>query len=324
MPYEQLAIIDFTDDDAEADRRADHFRDRDPYPDVPRALLSKENVSDYVRVTGMLCPFYPTQDRLKAASYEAWPKRFIRWDERGRKIVHEIDLAAYEANGYLLPANSITFVQIESKIRLPNYMALRFNLRITHVHRGLLLGTGPLVDPGFCGELLIPLHNLTSDDYVMRGGVIWIEFTKTSQDTKPPEDFNRKKNVGFETYFERASKNNPIQSSIPKAIIEAQRSAGDARKDARSALRANRFFASLGFLALLGMIFAAANFGISLEKDSGEARREADLAYAQAQRNNTDVDSLRRDLQAARQSLSDMQASVQTLRQEVDALKQRP
>ena len=50
------------------------------------------------------------------------------------------------------------------------------------MHRGLLLGTGPLVDPGFHGRLLIPLHNLTSDEYTIRGdeGLIWMEFTKTS------------------------------------------------------------------------------------------------------------------------------------------------
>ena len=53
-------------------------------------------------------------------------------------------------------------------MRLPNYIAVQFNLRITHVHRGLLLGTGPLVDPGFHGKILIPLHNLTSEKYIIR------------------------------------------------------------------------------------------------------------------------------------------------------------
>ena len=50
------------------------------------------------------------------------------------------------------------------------------------MHRGLLVGTGPLVDPGFRGKLLIPLHNLTLDAYEIRGdeGLIWVEFTKTS------------------------------------------------------------------------------------------------------------------------------------------------
>ena len=96
----------------------------------------------------------------------------------GRKIITDVK----EGDTYKLLENSITFVQIESKIRLPEYIALRFNLRIKHVHRGLLLGTGPLVDPGFAGELLIPLHNLTSKKYEIsvEEGIIWIEFTKTS------------------------------------------------------------------------------------------------------------------------------------------------
>ncbi len=28
------------------------------------------------------------------------------------------------------------------------------------VYKGLLLGTGPIVDPGFVGKLYIPLHKL--------------------------------------------------------------------------------------------------------------------------------------------------------------------
>jgi hypothetical protein len=89
----------------------------------------------------------------------------------------------------VLPANPITFVQVEPEFRLPNYIALRFNLRITHVHRGLLLGTGPLVDPGFRGKLLIPMHNLTASDYELatKEALIWIEFTKTTYNCEPIE-----------------------------------------------------------------------------------------------------------------------------------------
>lgn len=50
------------------------------------------------------------------------------------------------------------------------------------MHRGLLLGTGPIVDPGYWGKLCIPLHNLTDEDHriLQHEGLIWIEFTKTS------------------------------------------------------------------------------------------------------------------------------------------------
>jgi deoxycytidine triphosphate deaminase len=306
-----------TNDDEEAERRASDWRDLDPFGDnIPKALLSKEHIRDYVRVTGMLCPFFPDEDgRLKAASYEAWPSRFIRWNEAGQKLIDNVDIEDYKINGYELKENSITFMQIESKIRLPNYIALRFNLSITHVHRGLLLGTGPLVDPGFSGNLLIPLHNLTSAPYRIKRGVIWIEFTKTSAESTPPVDFERRKrDVNFETYFERASGNNPIQSSIPLAVKDAQKSASEAKADARRAVRTNFFFASVGFLALLGMIIAAANFGISVLRDATQVRQDTGQNMAEIRRLNSEAE-------ATRAALDSTERQLQDLRQQMDKLR---
>ena len=154
---------------------------------------------------------------------------------------------------------------------MPRYIAARFNLRIKHVHRGLLVGTGPLVDPGFRGPLLIPLHNLTVDPYRMRGdeGLIWVEFTKTSfipeaddsgtvRALKEWED--RKNNQSPAYYFERANGNRPIRSSIPEAIREikdlsalSQKSAAEANVAAQSAARSNRRYTQFGGLALIGL-----------------------------------------------------------------------
>jgi hypothetical protein len=50
--------------DEEAEQRADRWVTKDPFHDViPRALLSASDIYDYVRVTGMVHPFYP--ERLK-------------------------------------------------------------------------------------------------------------------------------------------------------------------------------------------------------------------------------------------------------------------
>lgn len=323
MPQD-LANYQLTNDHAVAEERAREWRDRDPFGDtIPAALLSKDHIREYVRVTGMLCPFYPDESgRLKAASYEAWPIRFIRWNEDGQRIVHEISRNEYEINGYELKENSITFMQIESKIRLPNYIALRFNLSITHVHRGLLLGTGPLVDPGFSGDLLIPLHNLTSAPYRIRRGVIWFEFTKTSAISTPPPDFEkRKRDVGWETYFERASGNNPIQSSIPLAVRDAQLSASQAKADARKAARTNLFFASIGFLAILGMIIAAANFGVSVIRDVSQVSKEAGQNMAETRRLSTESDVMRKDLDETKRQLQEIQPRLQDLRQQLEQFR---
>src|SRR5271169_6355237 len=140
----------------------------------------------------------------------------------GNRIERDIN----EHDTFELLPNTISYIQIEPKIRLPDYIAIRFNLRITHVHRGLLLGTGPLIDPGFSGDILIPLHNLTSGSYRIRGneGLIWIEFTKTAPEIvrkaspryarrgtfHPIEPYKTDKPIDY--YFQRANDLQPIRS----------------------------------------------------------------------------------------------------------------
>jgi len=282
-PYD----YDFATTDDEAKRRADFFKDLDPFPHLPAALLSSEHVSDYVRVTGLIHPFDRAEGRLKPASYEARAQRFIRWDDDGRKIITDVK----DGDEYELPENSIVYVQMESKIRLPDYIALRFNLRIKHVHRGLLLGTGPLVDPGFGGDLLIPLHNLTSKRYVIKvdEGIIWIEFTKTSHnEEKWPARMGKftpiqhhKTDVPFSTYFERANQNNPIQSSIPSAVKDARELARSADVSAKKAVRTNRLYASIGVLAIAGLMIGLASLAISIVRDAAQASSEARRALGE-------------------------------------------
>ena len=57
--------------------------------------------------------------------------------------------------------NSIVYVSTYEKLDLPYYMVARFNLRVKWVYRGILLGTGPQVEPGYSGYLSCPLYNLT-------------------------------------------------------------------------------------------------------------------------------------------------------------------
>src|SRR5712692_4575301 len=57
--------------------------------------------------------------------------------------------------------NSIVYVSTLEKLDLPHYIAARFNLRVKWVYKGILLGTGPQVEPGYRGYLSCPLYNLT-------------------------------------------------------------------------------------------------------------------------------------------------------------------
>ena len=254
----------------EAEQRADKFKDKDPFPSIPRALLSSAEIHDYVQVTGMLYPFH--DESLNAASYEAHlGERFIMWDGAGNYK----DRTMEKGKPCTLPANSITFLQVEPKFRLPNYIALRFNLRITHVHRGLLLGTGPLIDPGFRGELLIPVHNLTSSDYDIdtEKALIWIESTKTTFCIKPREEEPTKPRQFLEfpkdkrylrpaVYLFKANRKEAIRSSIPLAIYKSSEDARAAQECAtvanESAKKAESTIRFIGISATVAIVVALA------------------------------------------------------------------
>lgn len=151
----------------------------DPFPKIPPSLLSADHIKQYVMATGAISPFDPSEENglLKKATYEG------RIGDSAYEYNDREELVSLpKENDLLIRANSIVFVECDLDFRLPNFLALRFNLQIRHVHRGLLLGTGPIIDPGYWGKLCIPLHNLTNEDYSIprSEGLIWIEFTKTS------------------------------------------------------------------------------------------------------------------------------------------------
>lgn len=83
---------------------------------------------------------------------------------------------------FLMRPNSIVFVSTKEKLNLPFYIAARFNLRVKWVYKGILLGTGPQVDPGFKGHLSCPLYNLTDRPVRIRRGdkFATIDFERTT------------------------------------------------------------------------------------------------------------------------------------------------
>lgn len=234
-------------EELEAKKKYEKFKSLDPYPDIKPALLNSADIESYVNATGMVDPFYPKL--LKSASYEVRISGVYKyWDGNGKP---QSDILSKEAQTFTLEPNSIAFVEVEPKFRLPDYIALRFNLKIKHVYRGLLLGTGPLIDPGYVGKIYIPLHNLTSNHYTFEygEGLIWVEFTKISEAArwcKPLEteiekigkyrEFDPKKsNKSLDYFLNRAKKGGTIRSSIPNAIKKSEKMTRDAAASARTA-----------------------------------------------------------------------------------------
>lgn len=168
--------------------RYEVFKNIDPFPDISASLLNSEDIFKYVMTCGMIENFDCTN--LAGAIYTCeFSGEYHRWDDQKVKCNDTL-----KNNEKLeLGPNSITFIAVKQHFRIPLYMVLRFNLRVSHVYKGLLLGTGPIVDPGFCGQIFIPLHNLTSNTYRIKKNapIIEVEFTKMSKN--PEWDIKQKK-----------------------------------------------------------------------------------------------------------------------------------
>ena len=295
----------------EAERRYARWQSKDPLPDVSPSLLNAADIARYVALTGMIYPFHLNRRDLKLATYHfKLLGQVIWWDRHGK----ERHITIGEGDEFKLEADSIAFVTLEPSLRLPDYIALRFNLRVDNVYKGLLLGTGPIVDPGYVGKLSVPLHNLTTNDYVFRGGehLIAVEFTKVSP--HPVWDERSWEHSGVEAldegpdflptaeddeqlrflylpykperkpkspsqrdvthHIKEASPNRPVRSSIPRAIQEARLSAKRAERQAR--------IITLGaFIGALALLFSFAEV-VNSYNDALEAVKQ-ELAEVRAE-----------------------------------------
>lgn len=207
----------------------------DPFlRDIPPALLNSADIAAYAEALspGLFEPFIK-EKRLKPATYEIsfegdvylWQKdrsfleKLNPWRDDQAKLEKLEQHKLTKDGTFTIPANSIVYIFPVTYFRIPLFLALRFNLHIKLVHRGLLLGTGPIVDPGFAGRLLIPVHNLTSQPLTVHGsaGFIWVEVTKISpvREGTSQVPFNRDKSgQSAEAYLKNANNLNPIVSTL--------------------------------------------------------------------------------------------------------------
>ena len=295
-----VGLPDFPASDDDAARRYEATRSADPFPDIPSALLGTADMLDYIAATGMIYPFEVDPDRLEKTLKPAscaipvggewlyWPPTAESDDPEGQSGVLE------PGEDLWLKPNSIVYATLAPRFRIPDYIATRYNLRIKHIYRGILVGTGPLVDPGFDGYLSVPLHNLTSNPYLIKGGepLVWMEFTKLSPDgrwTSPPATVPSRKGtyVPFpDRKLERKTVRNyvqhahegPIRSSIPEQTEGARAAASAARKAAEDAEEQVKQYRSRTRLGVLAIVVALLALGYqTLDFVNNSKSGEADL-----------------------------------------------
>lgn len=255
--------------------RVETFRSLDPYPDIPPALLNAGHIATYGLTAGIIEPFDLAQLE-KPATYLVAAKGPVRYrDDQGNierfflsDDVKDREREVEDVRDHIrIGPNSVCFVTLEPEFHMPAYIGARFNLMIRDVYRGLLVGTGPLVDPGFSGKLSIPIHNFTTREYFIRAGegLVYFEFTKLSWkndptatlpdwlpqkvDNQPPFPGSKKRRKNIDHYLDEATGGGPPQNAIGNEINKLKKYADDAK-------RLLRFYSVAGVAAAVGLFYS--------------------------------------------------------------------
>lgn len=252
------------------------YKSKDPFPKVGEALLNSADLLMYILTVGIVEPFHV--ENLKGVTYAcSFSGEAHYYDAKQDKMVEK---KLNDGEELELEQNSITYLKIEEKFHVPEYMVLRFNLSVSNAYKGVLLGTGPIVDPGFEGSLFIPLHNLTGNKYIIKKGapLIRVEFTKLSSNSEwkaaraltktVPADIkpitkNTPHDAKFNEFIEDALLDSKkkmfytngvsVRSSIPDAIKKSAEQAANAEK----AVNRMTAIGAIGFaITLIGILVA--------------------------------------------------------------------
>jgi deoxycytidine triphosphate deaminase len=272
---------------------------RDPKPDVG-GLLTADWIKYYADVAGMIQPFVDAQ--LKPASYDLTLGPLCQLEGRERILRRPGDILE-------IPPNSIVFVSMNERLCIPYYMIGRFNLAIEFVYKGLLLGTGPQVDPGFQGVLSCPLHNISNNPIRIRRGQHFatIDFTKTTplgpvaDAFKTPESFEAAAAQGtllgssgnaIKIFSRSKSWQQPI-FSYPAGEIRVSSSVAPLAKSVRRLRRLGFVGAVVGFIGVLFSLASLAATFMGAQKSSDQVVSAASAAVRDTEQ---DVHQLREQI----------------------------
>jgi len=322
-----------------AQAKYDEHKNIDPFPEIPCALLNSADIINYVEKAAILNPFLIDEEFLKPASCTIRIEgKYIYWESNENKIEGVLEK---EGDSFVLKKNTIVFVSLESRLRLPHYIAARFNLQIKQVHRGILLGTGPLVDPGFNGDLFIPLHNLTSNDYEFKyhDPLIWMEFTKISNSKDFVENIgNQRKGKFFPfkitssslppaQYLAKAAPHTPIVNSFSTLITEETKLFEEMKKTEEKANKVTDRMEKLQrsinigvFITVAGLMGTFAAMVNLIYPDVREVRKDHYEKMKEID-NKSRMDST--EIGVIKMKLSKDSFMIETLRSEINELKQK-
>lgn len=143
-------------------------------------LTNAQIVEAYKRGDILIEPF--NEEQVQGATYD------IRVGEQGITTSSKKVVNIREAGFLTLQPGDFGIVIVDEIIRLgPRYVG-RFGLRSKYARKGLIATTGPQIDPGYHGRLIIGLTNLAPKSVTIshHDHLLSVEFHELSQATTKP------------------------------------------------------------------------------------------------------------------------------------------
>jgi deoxycytidine triphosphate deaminase len=146
---------------------------KDPFdPSSAGAVLLSDQIHFLADEIGLVDPF--EEKYLRPAAYDLRVGNSYYVDDVRKDLTDE---------SIEIPANGLVYIRIKEKFNIPYYLIARYSLRVHQVYRGLLIDNGLHIDPGYCGYIWIPVHNLTTQTRILPQGqeFISVEFNRTTR-----------------------------------------------------------------------------------------------------------------------------------------------
>jgi dCTP deaminase len=144
-------------------------------------ILTNKQIEEAYRTGDIIVvPYDETQ--VQAATYD------FRVGEQGATTSSKKIVNIRETGFLLLQPGDFGVITVLEEVRLgPQYVA-RFGLRSKYARKGLIATTGPQIDPGFHGRLIIGITNLTPKPVSLpyKDDLVSVEFHRLDQPSTKP------------------------------------------------------------------------------------------------------------------------------------------
>ncbi|WP_295537640.1 hypothetical protein [uncultured Pseudacidovorax sp.] len=139
-------------------------------------IVDQRTMLDLMRAGSLLQDY--EESSVQSASYDL---------RLGGHFLFDGHLVAFtdEVPSFSIPPYSFIIVQSAEMADIPKFLCGRFDLRVSHFMRGVILSNGPQVDPGFRGALFCMLYNASDQSVPIKKGdhFATIEFHTTALNT---------------------------------------------------------------------------------------------------------------------------------------------